>query len=115
MEKKKKIEHEVDKIIQCFDQPEDIEINPFLVMRVNAAIRDLENKQHEPGIFSTFEHLLRPAFIVGIIVVNLVTAGFIIKNEINQSTSKSQVLYSFAEEYSFTQCDYDILNSKDTR
>lgn len=115
MDKKKLIDQEVEKILQCFDQPEKIESNPFFFTRVQAAISDLDKKQTELGIFSIFENVLRPAFIVGIIILNLITAGFTLNRKDNQSTSKSQVIYSFAEEYSFTQNDFDIFKTKDLR
>lgn len=115
MDKKKLIEQEVEKILHCFDHAEKIKSNPFFFTRVQAAINDVDKKQNRLRISLLFENLLRPAFIVGIVILNLITAGFTLSRKDNQITSKSKVIYTFAEEYSFTQKDYDILKMKDVR
>jgi|GEM_PF-842320 len=115
MNKKKLIEAEVEKTLQCFDQPEKIESSPFFFTRVQAAINALEKKETESGISSIFENVLRPAFIGGIVLINLITAGFTLSRQDTRRTTKSQVIYSFAEEYAFTQNDYDILKMNEVR
>lgn len=115
MDKKKLIEQEVEKILQCFDQTEQIDNNPFIFTRVQTAINNLDKQQNRTRVSLFFENLLRPAFIVGIVILNLITAGFTLSRMDNQLTSKSKVIYTFAKEYSFTQNDYDILKIKNLR
>jgi len=115
MNKKRLITQEVEKILNCFDQPETIKSNPFFFTRVQAAINDVDKKQNRLKISLLFENILSPAFIVGIVILNLITVGFVLSKKDNQITLKSKTIYSFAEEYSFTQNDYDILKMKDVR
>ncbi|MCD4692408.1 MAG: hypothetical protein K8R79_05810 [Calditrichales bacterium] len=109
MDKKKIIEHEVEEILRGFDHVEKIKSNPFLHTRVLAAIKDTANEQTESGIYPFFEKAIRPAFIIGIILVNLVTAGFALTHKNSQKLPHSQIISNFAEEYYFSQNDYDII------
>ena len=111
MDKKKTIGQEVEKILQCFDQPERIKSNPFFFTRVQAAILSLEREQAEPGIYSILERLLRPAIITAIVALNVITAGIFLGHKGQQEFSKTKVISTFAEEYFFTQHDYDIFKT----
>ena len=68
MNRKEKIEQEINKTLEQFDQADKLPQNPYFYTRVQAR---LEEKQKQQNVFFA---ILKPALIIALIVVNMSTA-----------------------------------------
>ena len=68
MNKKKKIEHEIEKTLGMFERKEAISSNPYFYTRVKQRID--EKSKNEFSVFG----VLKPAFFTLLVVLNLTTA-----------------------------------------
>jgi hypothetical protein len=109
VEKEKQIEQEVEKTLQCLDQIEEIETNPFFYTRLQARLSILD-EQREHSFFKIFSpNFLRPAFIMFMIVLNIASAVFIFQGKGSQYEYRTEYIKAFANEYSLDQDNYDLL------
>ena len=72
MNKESRIELEITKTLACLDKIENIEAGPFFYNRLRAKI--------ETPAESPVKQMLRPAFLILLVIVNLVTAIVIFQN-----------------------------------
>jgi len=68
MNKKEKIEQEISKTLEQFDQAEKLPPNPYFYTRVQAR---LEEKKRQQNVFFA---ILKPALIIALVAVNMSTA-----------------------------------------
>ena len=106
MSRKKKIEHEVEKTLQCFDSAEKLEENPFFYTRVKARI---ESRNNEAGksLWQFGWSILKPAFLVLIIVINIITVTMYFTSKQSQTGYQEQLMQTFAQEFSLDQSSYN--------
>ena len=106
-ERKRQIEKEVIKTLQQLDRFEKLESDPFFYTQLQAKLKGLQ----EHSILSVTESFvgryLRPAFLVLLFVLNLVSAVVVIHNHNSQSDSQITNISSFADEYSLNDKSYD--------
>ena len=107
MGKKEKIEQEVQKTLDCFDQSEQLKTNPFFYTRIKAKIEDLESYGKKPNLADLVWGVLKPAFLFGIIVINIFTATSFLKNPGDTNTSREQIINTFAQEFSLDSEQYN--------
>ncbi|MBC8186106.1 hypothetical protein H8E88_33910 [candidate division KSB1 bacterium] len=107
MNKKEKIEHEVQKTLECFNQPGQLKSNRFFYTRVKARIEDLENysRKHKPGELTW--GILKPALLFSMVAINIVTAFLFWKNPGDISTSREQIINAFAQEFTLDSKQYN--------
>ena len=101
MSRKQKIEQEVEKTLQCFDQIDKIEPSPWFSTRLQARIRSLEDRTERPVLPLFTLKVLKPALLALIVFLNLVTMFVVFQRE-SASTRKSELISSFASEYAYT-------------
>ena len=112
MKSKEQIEQEVMKTLQCFEQRESIECNPFFATRVLARIRSLEEEQRARSLRKVFSlGYLRPALLALIVVLNIASAIIVFRGSQTQTNVREQYLTAFADEYALNQQEYDAFLS----
>jgi len=87
MSKKEKIEQEIQKTLQQFDNAEQLPPNPFFYTRVQARLEQ-SRKQHR--IISA---VLKPALFTIVVVINLSTAVWYLdsSDQISQTDTRSEL------------------------
>ena len=68
MNKKEKIENQIDKTFGMFDKKESLQPNPYFYTRVQQRLN--EKSKREFSIFS----ILKPVFFIALVALNLTTA-----------------------------------------
>ncbi len=112
MNRKKRIEQEVRKTLQCLDEMENIEANPFFYTRLQAKMQGLEAQQGRSArkIFSMAH--LRFALLVVLVVINVVSMTVVLKTSQSESSDDRQTnITAFADEYALTQSDTNLFMS----
>lgn len=107
MTKKKKIEQEVQKTLEGFDQAERLKSNPFFYTRLRARIEQSDAKQMQPKGWEFAWRVLKPALLFLIIALNIFTATQFLKNQNNEPSSREQLLNSFAQELTLDPNQYN--------
>ena len=107
MNKKEKIEYEVQKTLECFDQPEQLKSNPFFYTRVKARIEELENYGRKPESSKFVWGILKPALLFSFVAINIITATLFFKNPDDTSTSREQIINAFAKEFTLDSEQYN--------
>lgn len=109
MNRKERIEQEVIKTLQCFDQMEKIKSSPLFYTRLQAKIRSLEDR-HERFAFKIFSlNILRPAFLIFIVVLNLISAIYMLQGNSYQIDDRNEYISELADDYTFRQNDFNSL------
>ncbi len=88
MNKKEKIEQEIDKTLAQFDNAERLPSNPYFYTRVQAR---LEEKQRPRRSFSA---ILKPVLFSTLVAINLTTAVWYLSvtSQVNQSETRQELL-----------------------
>ena len=84
MNKKEKIEHEINKTLEQFDTAEKLPPNPYFYTRVQAR---LEEKQKQQNIIFA---ILKPALIIALVAVNMSTAIWYLGGSKQQEQTSSR-------------------------
>jgi hypothetical protein len=112
MTKQEQIAQEVMKTLQCFEHRESIECSPFFSTRVLARIRRLEEEKRVRSLRKVFSlSYLRPALLILIVVLNIVSAIMIFQGSRDHIDVRGQYLTAFANEYGLNQQQYDLFLS----
>ncbi len=107
MNKKQKIEQEVQKTLDCFDQSEHIKSNPFFYTRVKTRIEELENHERKSELGNLAWGILKPALLFSLIAMNIVTATLFMKKPGDQINSREQVINTLVLEFSLDSKQYN--------
>lgn len=81
MDKKEKIEYEIEKTLGLFDQKESLPVNPYFYTRVQQRINEKSQKR------SLFLGFLKPALMLGLFLLNIGTFAWYF----NSTTTYTQV------------------------
>lgn len=84
MNKKEKIEQEISKTLEKFDQADNMPPNPYFYTRVQAR---LEKKQKHQNVFFA---ILKPALIIALVVLNVSTAFWYFRGTVQQEQTNSR-------------------------
>lgn len=107
MTKKEKIEQEVQRTLEGFDQAERLKSNSFFYTRLKAQIDDLHSQMQKIRSWELTWGFLKPALLFLIIALNIVTATLFLKNRNNESSSRGQLLNAFAQELTLDSNQYN--------
>ena len=80
MTKKEKIEQEVQKTMDSFDQAQRLKSDPFFYTRLKAQIDYMNAEKSKVGSWTFAWAILKPALLFFIIALNIVTATLFLKN-----------------------------------
>lgn len=111
MNKKDKIENEIQKTLSLLDQKESLEHNEHFYTVLQAKINRLEEEKVSVLRPKNSVGILRPAFLGLMFVANLVTFFFVSQTLEIQNSETENLSGLFAQEYSLTNENTDILNS----
>ena len=90
MNKKEKIEQEINKTLEQFNQAEKLPPNPYFFTRVQTR---LEEKKKQQNVFFA---ILKPALLIALIAVNMSTAiWYLGRSEQEDQTNSRQELLEF--------------------
>jgi hypothetical protein len=105
MEREKRILEEVEKTLNSIDNISKLETNPFLFTRIKARIVDNSVEQIREGKTG---FVLKPAVLILLLVINIVTAVFFFSNSTGQVTSaNTNLVESLTEDYQYSQTEYE--------
>jgi len=87
MNKKEKIEQEIQKTLAQFDKAEKLPANPYFYTRVQAGLEESRKERH------VFMAVLKPAFFTVLVVLNVTTAFWYMDNgeQISQTDTHSEL------------------------
>lgn len=87
MSKKEKIEQEINKTFEQFNQSENLPRNPYFYTRVQASLAEKQKQQN------VFFAILKPALIIALIAVNMSTAIWYLgaSEKQNQTNSRQEL------------------------
>ena len=95
MDKKEKIDREVKKTIQLFEEVESVKADAYFYTRLKARM-DAESDKKQQLFGLDIINILRPVLLTGIVTINIITFLFIMRA--NEPTREIQI-QSFAESY----------------
>lgn len=103
MNNKEKIEREIGKTLDQFEQAEKLPPNPYFYTRVQQLIDD---KQKKHSVFSTF---MKPALLTGLVAFNLVTAIWFF-TESEQTYDRQELIQVLASDLKLNTEQNNILS-----
>ncbi len=106
-ERKERIEKEVEKTLQQLDRFEKLESDPFFYTRLQARIKSTQDQPLSSGLSSFIGRYFRLAFLVLLLVLNLISALLVFQNRNSSSDTQTSNISSFADEYSINDKSYD--------
>lgn len=93
MDKKFKVNEEVEKTLQFFDRADRLKASPYLNTRIRARLDEADSPiQAKSRIWNA----LRPLLLAGIVAVNVITAVVFFQNS---DTGRQERIQTFAEAY----------------
>lgn len=110
MEKNLKIEEEIDKTLRSVDSIEMIECTPLFYTKLMGRIESQEKSQEQSEFTFNIRDYLRPALLIIIVAVNLLTGIFIYKNSTEQISNRTEYIESLSKEFSIKQSNYTLTN-----
>ncbi|MFZ5516675.1 MAG: hypothetical protein ACOY90_08560 [Candidatus Zhuqueibacterota bacterium] len=100
MNRKQKIEQEIEKTLGQFERAERLPSNPYFHTRVQARL----NETPEPS------GVLKPIFLAVLLTLNILTAVYFIGGGTSQSTARSDLLSEFAQEIGLEESETEFIN-----
>ena len=110
MKKKHKIEEVIDMTLSSVDRNEKIECTPFFYTKLMGRIESQEKSRERSELKFNIRDYLRPALLVLIVAVNLLTGIFIYKNSTEQISERTEYIESLSKEFSIQQSNYTLTN-----
>jgi len=113
MDKQKQIQQEVDKTLETMNHMETLEAGPYFYTRLESKLKSSKREKRYfriPNIWTILNEGLKPAFIIILILINVISAlFFLMKSPNRQSRIENSINFSFIlEEYSLNPNTYDI-------
>ncbi len=97
----KRVGHEVEQTLQCWDQAERLTASPFFATRVQARIRASSGRTARFG----FGPLVRPVALGCLLVVNLLTVATYLRPPDQSTATRQELLVAWAQEYALYASD----------
>ena len=86
MNKKEKIQSEIDRTLDLFDQKESLPPNPYFYTRVKQRLNEKSRKEF------SFSAVLKPAFFTALVALNLTTAVWYTSSESLTSQTNTNIV-----------------------
>ena len=106
MDKKEKIEREIQKTLDQFENAEQLPPNPYFFTRVQARFEETGKQQ------SVFSAILRPALLTALVFINLSTAIWYISgtNQTEQFETRQELVEILASDLKLDNNQSNILD-----
>lgn len=97
MEREQKIAQEIDKTLGFLEHSDRLKPSPFFYIRLQARI----DAQEKKSVSQWFPGILKPALLVLLLAVNILTVVFFLSNDTSESTAtvRSALKSEFAREF----------------
>ncbi len=99
MAKKDKIEKEVQKTLECFDQAERLTCNPFFYTRLKAQIDELNAHGRQTKGWEFAWSVLKSVLLLLIVALNIFTASLFLKGQNDNAPNREELINTFAQEF----------------
>lgn len=107
MNKKQKIEREIDKTLEQFDKAPKLPPDPYFYTRLQARLNEREKKA---GVWGA---VLKPALLVILLLLNITSATVYLSQKTDTTNSARQELISLlSEDFQSQSSSVEILNLK---
>lgn len=110
MIKNQKIDEEIDMTLSSIYSNEKIECSPFFYSKLMGRIESQEKSREQFEFKFNIRDYLRPAFLISIVTINILTGIFIYKNSSEQISERTEYIESLAKEFSIQQSNYTLTN-----
>ncbi|MBA4313520.1 MAG: hypothetical protein C0417_12925 [Chlorobiaceae bacterium] len=107
MTRKEKIEKEVQKTLESFDQVERLKSNPLFYAQLKTRIDNLHSKKQNIRGWEFAGRVLKPALLLLIIALNIFSATLFFKNRNINYSSREQLLDALAKELALDSNQYN--------
>lgn len=104
MNNRNRIEREVEETLGILDREASIAEGPDFLAGVRRRIRD-STPLHKPPTAFSLRRVLVPALLIFLVVLNIVTAVFLLRIRKSDSQAKLQGLNTLATDYAIYQSD----------
>jgi hypothetical protein len=112
MNKKELIEQEIQKTLQYFDEGERLVVDAYFYVRLKTKLNQKETRAIGFSMERIVNAVMRPSFILLLLIFNIFTAFMIYVQLENQIDVKEQYLKTFASQFTITG-SYDIFGYSD--
>jgi hypothetical protein len=107
MNRKEKIELEVQKTLECFSHSERLKGNPFFYTRLKNRIDNSSTQKRKTIGWEFAWGVLKPILLLLIIVLNIFSATLFLKNRNSNYSSREQLLDALAKELALDSNQYN--------
>ena len=107
MTKKEKIEKEVQKTFESFNQAERLKSNPYFYSQLMTHIDNLHSNKHKIQGREFARRVLKPAFLLLLIALNVFSATLFFKYQTQDYTNREQLLDFFGQEMKLDSKQYN--------
>lgn len=107
MARKEKIEQEVQKTLESFDQTERLKSNPFFYTQLKNRIDTLSRQKRKTTGWESAWGVLKPALLFLIIALNIFSVALFLKNRSSNYSNREQLLNIFAKESTLDSDQYN--------
>ncbi len=104
MNRKQKIEQEIEKTLEQFERAERMPGNPYFYTRVQARMDEADEAKRRTLIPAA----LKPVFLGALLSLNILTAVYFLSGNSAQTADRSDLLSEFAQEYGLEESDSDL-------
>lgn len=106
IEKRKRVEEEVDKTLSLMDRLETLETDPYFFTRLKAAIATGDRQRKRLPGFGPVVEVLKPAFVALLIILNLLSILLVTGGNSDATVEKDIYITALAQDYSLESDSY---------
>jgi len=107
MNRKEKIEKEVQKTLESFYQAERLKSNPLFYARLKNRIDNTSSDKRKTIDWQFASGVLKPSLLLLIIALNIFSATLFYKNRSNDYSNREQLVNAFAKELALDSKEYN--------
>ena len=106
MDRKKRIEQEVQKTLAQFEKAEQLPPDPYFYTRLKSRLEERQRSEAKLPL------LLRPAFLALLFVLNIISAGWYLSSDSidTAATERQELSTLFASDFHVQQENFELLN-----
>ncbi|MFA7289967.1 MAG: hypothetical protein WC055_13905 [Melioribacteraceae bacterium] len=105
MNNKEKIEKQIEKTLEQFNNAEILPPNPFFYTRVEAKIKAKQKSSY------VLTEVLKPAMLIVLLAINISTAvWYLSASEQQEESSQSELIYLLSSDFKSDNSKIDLLN-----
>ena len=95
----RQIEYEVEQTLRCLDRIETVQPGPWYFSRLVSRIETMESRREKRSFVFSLKQLLRPALLILLIAINLISAIVIIQHKPDSTDNRQTFITEIAGDY----------------